>query len=130
MPAYLLFIGAMNVFGALLMVAALKSSVSDLLLRRLTYILPADKPFVHSPYSHIWLWWAIIATAVLAGLNLVAADWPPEYARVIVIGDVAAYSAFEALAIAGTLSPRYGRGVLVAHVLWVGQAGWGLATLY
>ena len=129
MTTFLLFIGTMNALGALLMIGALKSSVSDFLLRRATYLLPQDQPFVHSSYSHLWLWWAIIATSVLAALNLVAAGWPPEYARAIVMGDVAAYAAFEALAIAGTFSSRYGPGVYVAHFLWLSQAGWGVATL-
>lgn len=129
MTTFLLFIGTMNALGTLLMIASLESRVSDFVLRRATYLLPADKPFEHSAYSHLWLWWAIIATGVLSALNLVAAGWPPEYARTIVMGDVAAYAAFEALAIAGSFSPRYGGGVYVAHVLWLGQAGWGLATL-
>ncbi|MFN0246828.1 MAG: hypothetical protein ACKV2T_07955 [Kofleriaceae bacterium] len=129
MTTYLLFIGTMNAFGVVLMVAALKSSVSDWVLRRATFILPADARFEHSAYSHIWLWWAIIATAVLSALNWVAAGWPSEYARAIVMGDVAAYAAFEALAIAGSLSRRYGRGLYIAHVLWIGQAGWGVVTL-
>lgn len=119
----------MNALGVLVMVGALRSSVSDFVLRRATYLLPADQPFEHSRYSHLWLWWAIVGTAVLAALNWVAAGWPPEYARAIVVADVGAYLAFEALAIAGTLSPRYGPGVYVAHVLWLSQAGWGIAVL-
>jgi hypothetical protein len=129
MTTFLLFIGAMNALGALLMVGALESRVSDFILRRATYLLPASTPFEHSAYSHLWLWWAIVATAVLAALNFVAAGWPAEYARAIVMGDVAAYLAFEALAIAGTFSSRYGPGVYVAHVLWLSQAGWGIYTL-
>jgi hypothetical protein len=129
MSTYLTFIGVMNALGALLMVGALKSSVSDLLLRRYTFILPADRPFEHSAYSHIWLWWAIIATAVLSACNFVAAGWPTEYARTIVMADIGAYSAFELLAIGGTITRRYGPGIWIAHGLWIGQAAWGVATL-
>ena len=129
MSTYLTFIGIMNALGALMMIGALKSSFSDLLLRKLTYILPADKPFEHSAYSHIWLWWAIIATSVLSALNFVAVGWPPEYARTIVWGNVAAYSAFELLAIGGTLSRNYGPGIYIAHALWIGQAAWGVVTV-
>lgn len=39
-----------------------------------------------------------------------------------------AYFAFEALAIAGSRSGRYGRGMPVAHALWIGQGGWGVAV--
>jgi alkylation response protein AidB-like acyl-CoA dehydrogenase len=129
MTTFLVFIGTMNAAGAIVMIGALRSSVSDFVLRRATYLLPADRPFEHSAYSHLWLWWAIVATAVLAALNWVAAGWPPEYAPAIVTADVGAYLAFEALAIAASFSPRYGPGVYVAHVLWLSQAAWGIAVL-
>lgn len=126
MSTYLTFIGAMNLLGALLLLGALSESFADGLLRRWTYILPPDVPFTHSPYGRLWLWWAIIGTGFFGALNVIAAGWPAEFARVIVYGDIYAYFAFEALAIAGTFSPRYGKGVLVAHFLWIGQGGWGV----
>lgn len=128
MRSYLIFIGIMNALGTLLLLGALHQNFADGLLRRWTYLLPAQTPYQHSAYGRIWLWWAIIGAAVFAGWNLAAAAWPPEFARVIVLGDIFAYGIFELLAIGGTLSPRFGPGIWIAHGLWLGQAGWGIAV--
>ena len=125
MTTYLLFIGTMNALGTLLLLGALNEGFADGLLRRWTYIIPRDVPYQHSEYSRLWLWWAIVGTSVFAFLNIVAASWPAEFATWIVIGDVWAYACFEALAIAGTLSTRFDQGLWVAHILWIGQGGWG-----
>ena len=129
MSTYLIFIGAANLIGAFLLLACLKESWADLLLRRLCYFLPQEKPYVHSEYSRLFLWWAIIGTGFFGAINIVASGWPTEYATWIVYGNIYCYAAFELLAIAGSLSPRFGAGVHVAHVLWIGQAGWGVYTL-
>lgn len=126
MSLYLYFIGTMNTIGALLLVGALSDDFSDKLLRRWTSIIRPDTRFVHSEYSRVWLWWAIIGTAFFGPLNLVAASWPPEFARTIVYGDIFCYSVFELLAIAMTFSDKYGPGKYVTHFLWIGQAGWGV----
>ena len=125
MTAYLYFIGTANALGTLLLLGALSEGFADGLLRRWTQILPADAPYEHSAYGRLWLWWAIIGTGFFAAINMVAASWPPSCARVVVFGNIYCYLSFEALAIAGSLSPRFGPGVHVAHVLWLGQAGWG-----
>ena len=129
MATYLTFIGAANLLGAGLLAGCLREGFADLLLRRLCWILPQDRPYQHSEYGRLWLWWALVGTAVFGAWNVLAAGWAPEIQRAIAWGDVAAYLAFEALAIAGSLSPRFGPGVHVCHALWLGQAGWGLAVL-
>lgn len=129
MSVYLTFIGVMNLLGALCLLGALHEGFADLLLRRLCWIIPQARPYQHSDYGRLWLWWAIIGTFVFGGWNLCAASWPERFARVIVAGDVLAYGSFELLAIAGSLSSRFGPGVHVAHVLWLGQAGWGVWCL-
>lgn len=127
MSSYLCFIGAMNVMGSILLLGALSDWFADGLLRRWTQIIPPDVPYAHGPYARIWLWWAAIGTGFFGVLNVVASDWPPAFGRVVLYGDVYAYASFEALAIAGTLSRRFGPGLWVAHPLWLGQGGWGLA---
>ena len=127
MSAYLYFIGTMNALGALLLLGALNERFADGLVRRWTYMIPAEARYEHSAYGRIWLWWAIIGTAFFGALNLIAASWPWEFARVVVYGDIFCYAAFELLAIAGSFSPRYGPGLkVVAHFLWIGQGGWGV----
>jgi hypothetical protein len=126
MSAYMIYVGSVNVLGTFLLLGALSDDFSDLLLRRFSRIIPDDVPFRHSEYSRVWLWWAIIGTGFFGALNLVASSWPPEYARVIVWGNVYAYASFELLAIAGSLSPRYGSGIHLCHLLWIGQGGWGV----
>jgi hypothetical protein len=124
-----MFMAAVNLLGVGLLLGALSERFADALLRRWTWILPPDTPYCHSEYGRIWLWWAIIGAGFFAALNLIAAGWPPAYARTIVWLDVACYLAFEALAIAAMFSPRrWGAGMKVAHVLWLGQAGWGVGA--
>ncbi len=125
MATYLYFIGAMNVLGVFVLLGALSDDFSDGLLRRWTQIVPKDRPFAHSADSRIWLWWAIIGTGFFGPINLVAAGWPEAYARFVVYGDVYAYGAFELLAIAASISRRYGPGIPICHVLWLVQGGWG-----
>ncbi len=126
---YLAWIGCANALGVGLLVGALHEGFADGLLRRWTRMIPPDEPYRHSPYGRVWLWWAIIGTGFFAALNFVALGWPPAYARVIAWGNVYCYGSFELLAIAASLSPRWGAGVRVAHVLWIGQTGWGVWAL-
>lgn len=130
MRTYLGFIGTMNALGTLLLLGALNQGFADGLLRRWTWLIPQSEPYRHSPFGRVWLWWAVIGTAWFSVINFVAMDWPVAFARVVAWGNVGAYGAFEALAIAATLSMRYGPGMTVAHVLWIAQAGWGLWVLY
>ena len=116
----------MNVLGTLLLLGALSERFADALLRRWTIIIPRDQPYRHSTFGRVWLWWAIIGTGFFGAINLLAVDWPREYARYIVYGDIYCYGMFELLAIAGTLSRRYGPGLDFAHLLWLGQGGWGV----
>ena len=113
--------------GFFLLLGAMSDNFADGLLRRWSKIIPDDKPYRHSEYSRVWLWWAVIGAGFYAGLNFVALDWPWEYARWIVLGNVYAYGFFELLAIGATLNrKRWGVGIYVTHFLWIGQAGWGV----
>ena len=129
MTSYLIFIGTMNVLGAGLLLGALSEPFADGLLRRWTAIIPPETPFRYGPYGRIWLWWATIGTGFFGVINLVAAGWPVEFARAIVYGNIYAYGSFELLAVAASWSGRYGKGINVSHALWIGQAGWGVATV-
>jgi hypothetical protein len=129
MLTFLTWIGLANAAGALLLAAATRDDISDRLLRRWTWILPADAPFRGGHGTVIWTWWAAIGTAGLAWLNLRAAALGGSLAREVAQVDVAVYLGFEALAIAGSLSRRYGPGLWIAHVLWLGQGCWGLWAL-
>lgn len=127
MDAYFYWIGGANLVGMALLLGALSDDFADGLLRRWTQIIPVDKPFAHGEYSRIWLWWAIIGAGFYGAINLVASTWPREYAIWIVYGNIYAYAFFEVLAIAGTVfSNRYGPGLRFAHLLWIGQGGWGV----
>jgi hypothetical protein len=123
---YLCFIGIANLVGVGLLLGALSERFADRLLRRWTQIIAESEPYRHSSHSRLWLWWAAVGTGFYGAINCIAATWPVQYARIIAWGNVYAYGAFELLAIAATRSPRYGKGIRVAHVLWIGQAGWGV----
>jgi len=129
LSVYLAWIGCANALGVGLLLGALHEGFADGLLRRWTHLIPDETPYQHSAYGRVWLWWAIIGTVFLAAINGIALGWPPAYARVIAWGNVYCYGAFEALAIAASTSPRWGKGMRVAHVLWIGQTGWGLWVL-
>jgi len=132
MRTYLLYIGGINALGVLLLVGAMSDAFADKVLRQWTAIIPSDKRFVHSEYSRIWLWWAVIGAGFFVLINFGAYGWPSAYARWVVIADVYAYFAFEALAIAATVRARHRYGVgltVISHVLWIGQGGWGVVTL-
>jgi hypothetical protein len=126
MVAYLWWIGLVNGMGFFLLLGAMSDHFADGLLRRWTKIIPDDEPYVHSKYSRVWLWWAVIGAGFYAGINLIATGWPAEYARVIVWGNVYAYGFFEVLAIFATISRRWGKGIWTTHFLWIGQGGWGV----
>ncbi len=121
--------GSVNLLGTLMLLAALSENVADGLLRRWTQIIKPDVPFRDGAYGRIWLWWAIIGTGFFGAINLIATRWPLEYARWIAFGDVYAYGSFELLAIAASISRRYGRGITVSHFLWIAQTGWGIFTV-
>jgi hypothetical protein len=128
MTTYLWWVGLANGAGFFLLLGAMSDNFADGLLRRWTKIIPDDTAFVHSKYSRIWLWWAVIGTGFFAGINIIATGWPHEYARVIVWGNVYAYGFFEVLAIAASLSKKYGAGMWLTHILWIGQSGWGVVV--
>lgn len=121
--------GSVNLFGVLLLAGALNEKFADSLLRRWTMIIKPEEPFRYAPYGRVWLYWAIIGAGFFGGINLVATQWPPEYARWIVYGDVYAYGSFELLAVAASISGKYGKGIVTSHFLWIGQTAWGVSTL-
>jgi hypothetical protein len=129
MGIYLTCIGVLNLVVAAVLLGAVNEWFADGILRRWTRMIPRDTPYTHGPHGRLWIWWAIIGSSFFASINLLASNWPPEAAEFIVIADVAWYSAFEFLAICGSLSGRFGSGMYVAHVLWVGQGGWGVYVL-
>ena len=129
MKAYLIWIGGVNAFGMLLLLGAMSDNFADGLLRRWTKIIPDDRPYKHSEYSRVWLWWAVIGAGFYAAINLIALGWPWEYARWIVYGNIYAYFFFEALAIAATVRRKnWGSGIWLTHFLWIGQGGWGVVV--
>ena len=123
--SYLLFIGTMNALGAVLLLAATRPSVSDVLLRRWTWIVPQDQPYPDAPGPAVWTLWAAIGTAGFAWLNFRACTWPAAMASEVVLLDVIVYGSFELAAIIGTARGRWGPGLWVTHPLWLGQAAWG-----
>lgn len=131
MVPYLTFIFLMNASGALLLLACFRDEIADLILRRGTYLIAGDVPVTHTAHSRIWLVWAVVGAVVFSGWNFVARSWPPEFARVIVLGDVVAYSLFWVSALVGSMARRregsgFGPGIVAGHILWPAQAAWGL----
>ncbi|MDP3274834.1 MAG: hypothetical protein Q8Q09_06520 [Deltaproteobacteria bacterium] len=129
MATFLYFIGTVNLLGVVMLFAALREDVHDLLLRRWTRILRADEPARHGNGSRLWTVWAAVGTLGFAWLNLRAAGGNPAWMAEVVRMDVLVYGAFEVMAIVGTASRKFGPGMWVCHPLWIGQGGWGLAVL-
>ena len=129
MSTYLACIGILNLLVAAVLLGAVYEPFADGVLRRWTRMIPRDTPYTHGPHGRLWIWWAIIGSSFFATMNLLASSWPPELASLIVSADVFWYGAFEFLAICGSLSGRFGSGMYVAHILWIGQGGWGIYVL-
>ena len=56
MATFLLWIGAYNIFGSLLLGLCLHQGTADLVLRRWTYMV--SEPYVHGAFSRLWMLWA------------------------------------------------------------------------
>lgn len=123
MRNYLFWIGLYNLVGALVMMAMLSERCADLLLRRATEIITTR--YTHGEYGKLWLWWASTTNAFLGGVMCCAVAWPQEAQQQVIVGSMGVYALMYGALVIGGRAPRYGRGVVVAHVLWLAQLGWG-----
>jgi len=62
----------------------------------------------------------------LGVVMMFASSWPAEAMRVVIL---AALFGYLAILVAGLLyqrDPKWGPGLYVGYLLWIGQIGWGL----
>jgi hypothetical protein len=124
MASFLLWIGAYNVLGSLVLMAMHSERVAELVLRRGTEIVPG--PYRHEGFARMWLWWAAGTNLFLGVVMVRALAWPLAVQREVTLLAVGVYALLWLVAVAGLRRPRYGRGIYALHPLWLGQIGWGL----
>ncbi len=128
MNNFLLWIGIYNVLGALLLMALNSEKISDTVLRKYTEII--NEPYSHGPFGQLWLWWAATSNLFLGLVMVLSTRWSDLAQKEVAILAVATYVLMYLVLIIGGRKPKYGRGIYVAHILWLFQIGWGLWVIF
>jgi len=123
MSRYLLWIGAYNITGSVVLLLCLRDSIADFVLRRATYMVTA--PYVHGDFSRLWMLWAASVNLGLGVIMMFAARWDVQPQRVVTAVSVAGYVVIVIAAISASHDPKWGPGIYVGYVLWFAQIAWG-----
>lgn len=121
---FLFWIGLYNIFGAILLMGCHFEKIGDSLLRRFTEIIQI--PYEHGPFGRMWLWWAASTNFFLGGIMVLASRWENGIQREIIYLTLITYIIMYLVMIFGAKKPKYGRGIFVTHLLWLGQISWGI----
>jgi len=128
MKSFLLWIGAYNVLGALVLPLLVKESIADKVLR--TWLQFVAAPYRHGEYGALWIWWSAMTNLFLGAIMMMASRWQGEPQRAVAAGAVGVYVIGVILGLFAARSPRYNaRGVLFSLLLWVAQIAWGVHGL-
>jgi len=124
--AFLLWIGAYNAFGSLVVLLCLRQTTGDTVLRRVLQMLAV--PYDHGAHGPLWIWWAATSNFALGAIMVLASRWSDVGAqRDVTAAVVGAYVAMLIVAVAAVRSPRYRlSGLVSCYVLWLLQIGWGV----
>ena len=127
MHQFLLYIGIYNVAGSLLLMLFNSEKVADSILRKYTEII--SEPYLHGPFGRLWLWWAASSNLCLGMIMIIASRWNEHVQREVILIAIGTYLIMYFVMIIGGKKPKYGRGLIVTHVLWVLQISWGIWSL-
>lgn len=128
MSDFLLWIGAYNALGAVLVMAMHSEAVADGVLRRVTEVI--ERPYRHEGLARMWMWWAAMVNLFMGVVMVRAAGWPVAVQREVTALAIGVYVFGWLCVVVGMRRPRYGRGIYALHPLWLGQAGWGAWALW
>ncbi len=128
MSAFLLWIGAYNALGSVLLMVMHFDIVADAVLRRGTEMV--KERYEHQGFSRMFLWWAAMVNLFMGAVMVRAAKWPFEIQKEVTLFAIGVYLIGWLAGTIGMRPPRYGRGRHAIHPLWLGQAGWGAWALW
>lgn len=124
MKEFLYWIGWYNLLGAAVLAAMHSEKVADFMLRRATEVVAA--PYEHGAWGRLWLWWAATVNGFLGLVMVLATRWDLQVQREVTFAAVGVYLVMWIVVIVGARGAKWGRGVPVLHVLWLGQMAWGV----
>jgi hypothetical protein len=128
MVTYLLALGWWNFFGSIVMIGFFNESFGKKMLNDWTKIFATE--FKLDYWSKFWLGWAIGLNIFFGYINVLAAKWNFfPLMKVLVLTDIAAYSAFVLLGIWGLVSKRLGAGGYSIFIIFGGWIAWGIVAL-
>jgi hypothetical protein len=128
MASFLFWIGLYNVFGSLVLMAMHFDPVADVVLRRVTEVVP--ERYEHAGFARMWLWWAAMTNLFLGVVMVRAVGWPIEVQREVTLYAIGVYLIGWLAVVIGMRRPRYGRGIYALTPLWLGQIAWGAWGLW
>ncbi len=102
-------------------------SIADTVLRKATEIIAVQ--YTHGLFGRLWLWWAATMNLFLGSIMLLATRWDEFVQKEICAVVAIAYSIMYLVLLFGGKKPKYGRGVFITHLLWLGQIAWALYVL-
>lgn len=124
MNQFLLYIGMYNVTGALLLMLLNSEKIADTILRKYTEII--NDPYSHGPFGRLWLWWASTSNLFLGIVMILSSRWHETAQKEVIIVAITTYAIMYLVMIIGGRKPKYGRGIIVTHALWILQISWGI----
>ena len=124
MNQFLLYIGIYNVIGSLVLMTLNSEKITDTLLRKYTEII--NEPYTHGPFGRLWLWWAASSNLFLGLIMILSTRWDEKAQKEVIILAIITYVIMYLIMLFGGKKPKYGRGVIVTHALWILQITWGL----
>ncbi len=124
MTSFLFWIGAYNIFGAIVTMTMSSEKLSDTILRKVTEII--SEPYSHGPFGRMWLWMAASCNLFLGATMMLSTRWNTLAQQEVAFLCVVTYAILYAVMIMGGRKPKFGRGIHFTHVLWLGQMAWGI----
>ena len=113
-----------NVTGALLLMLLNSEKIADTILRKYTEII--NDPYSHGPFGRLWLWWASTSNLFLGIVMILSSRWHETAQKEVIIVAITTYAIMYLVMIIGGRKPKYGRGIIVTHALWILQISWGI----
>lgn len=129
MDDFLLWIGAYNILGALVLPFLTREALAERVLGKWLQVLAV--PYSHGEHGPFWIYWAAITNLFLGVVMVIASRWSGEPQEVVTAAAVGVYVLSLLLGLGAMRSPRYKRAnVGWTLTLWVAQAAWGAYALW
>jgi hypothetical protein len=130
MHSFLLYIGAYNFIGSLVLPVFLKPALAQKVLGD-KGLQVLGQPYDHGAHGPMWIWWAMMTNLGLALIMVLASSWPLEPQRGVTEAVIVVYAIGCVCCVGALRSPRYRKsGIIACLVLWIAQIAWGAIGLW